>query len=43
MKIYLLIKKNALSYGRASSTVGDPVLFECKAITTDCFSFKKFP
>jgi len=33
--------KNALSYGGASSTVGDPVLFECKTITTDCFGFKK--
>jgi len=35
-------KKNALSYGGASSTVGDRVLFERKAITTDCFIFKKF-
>jgi len=35
--------KNALTYGGASSTVGDPVLFECKAIITDCFSYKKIP
>jgi len=38
-----MMKKNALSYGGASSTVGDPVLSECNAITTDYFSFKKFP
>jgi len=34
--------KNAVSYGEESSTVGDPVLFECKALTADCFDFKKF-
>jgi len=34
--------KNAVNYGAASSTVGDPVLFECKAFTADCFNFKKF-
>jgi len=39
----VLYYKNALSYGGASSTVGDPVLFECKTITTDCFGFKKCP
>jgi len=27
--------KNAVSYIGASSTVGDPVLFECKAFTID--------
>jgi len=36
-------KKNALSYGGASSTVGDAVLLERNAITTDCFTFKKYP
>jgi len=34
--------KNAVSYGGASSTVEDPVLFECKALTVDCFNFNKF-
>jgi len=32
--------KNAVSYSGASSTVGDPVLFEC---TVDCLNFNKFP
>jgi len=31
-------KKNAVSYSGASSTVGDPVLFESKAFTIDCSS-----
>jgi len=43
LKTPVLFEKKAVSYGGASSTVGDPVLFECKAITTDGFSFKKFP
>jgi len=37
MKIFVELK-NALSYGVASSTAGDPVLFECKAINIDCFN-----
>jgi len=34
-------KKNAVSYSGASSTVGDPVLFECKAFTIDCSSIMR--
>jgi len=39
---YKVIYKNAVSYSGASSTVGDPVLFECKAFSEDCFNFNKF-
>jgi len=38
----MLYIKNAISYGGASSTVGEPVLIECKVFTIDYFNFNKY-